>query len=287
MVSLVIAAAVPIAAAAYGVAEARMHRTRRYHLPVLPHGSKPLSILQVSDLHFRDPSARLASFLKGISSERFDLVVATGDLLGSPETMSECAKRLDELTGTLGRYFVFGSSDYYAPRFKNYLDYFLGRRRLGTKRNRTEEFRERLTATGWVDLNNRTVFTDLEGLHTQITGLDDPYLKRDDRSLLSRDPAADFALCVVHDPSPYLDAAEAGFDLIVGGHTHGGQVRLPFVGAVVTNSNLPRRLARGASKVGDAWLFVSPGLGTGKYAPFRFMCPPEASILNLGPSLSA
>ncbi|MGH7425130.1 MAG: metallophosphoesterase, partial [Candidatus Methylomirabilales bacterium] len=80
---------------------------------------------------------------------------------------------------------------------------------------------------------------------------------------------------------PYDAAARAGFDLIVTGHTHGGQVRLPLVGAVVTNSKLPRRYARGLSRIDGAWLQVNPGLGTGKYAPFRFLCPPEASVLEL------
>jgi predicted MPP superfamily phosphohydrolase len=88
---------------------------------------------------------------------------------------------------------------------------------------------------------------------------------------------------VVHDPAPYQDAAQAGFDLVVAGHTHGGQIRFPLIGAVVTNSTVPRRLALGASWVGRTLLFVTPGLGTGKFAPYRFLCPPEASVLELVP----
>jgi predicted MPP superfamily phosphohydrolase len=113
--------------------------------------------------------------------------------------------------------------------------------------------------------------------------MDDPFLHRDDRSLLRRNPDAAFAMCVVHDPSPYEDAARAGFDLVVAGHTHGGQIRFPLVGAVVTNSTVPRRLALGASWVGRTLLFVTPGLGTSKFAPYRFLCPPEASVLELVP----
>jgi predicted MPP superfamily phosphohydrolase len=164
---------------------------------------------------------------------------------------------------------------------KNYLDYFLRRKRIGTRRNPTERLRAGLLDEGWTDLTNLTLFAEIGQMRWQITGLDDPYLRREDRSLLVRSSSAEFALCVVHDPAPYADIARAGFDLVVSGHTHGGQVRLPFLGAVVTNSELPRRYARGLHRIDRTWLFVSPGLGTGKYAPFRFLCPPEASILEL------
>src|SRR5205823_10279384 len=149
--------------------------------------------------------------------------------------------------------------------------------------NRTEDFRRLLVQEGWMDLTNRTIEIKLGSLRTQVTGLDDPHLFRDDRTLLVRDPGADFAVCLVHDPAPYDDAARARYDLIVSGHTHGGQVRFPLVGAVVTNSALPRQLARWDSQVGESCLFVSPGLGTGKFSPFRFLCPPEASVLELTP----
>lgn len=275
--------AAPAACVAWGVVEARLYRVRRHTLPVLPPGADPITVLQVSDLHLRPSSDGLAAFLESLGEQRYDMVLATGDLLGDPRSVERCAELLNGLTGTMGRFFVLGSSDYYAPVFKNYLDYFAGRRRPGTRRNRTEDFRGLLLAKGWTDLTNRTLQLDLDGLAAQVTGLDDPYLGRDDRSLLVRDPGAAFALCVVHDPAPYAHAAGAGFDLVVAGHTHGGQVRFPLVGAVVTNSDLPRRYARGPSRIGDSVLFVNPGLGTGKYAPFRFLCKPEASVLELVP----
>lgn len=268
-------------AIAYGVAEARMHRINRYVFPILPKGARPISILQVSDLHLRLTTKRLIAFLKSLDSDEYDVVLATGDLLGGPDAMPLCTTLLNRLRGRSGRYFVFGSSDYYAPKFKNYLDYFLKRRRVSTRRNPTQQFREGLEREGWIEMTNRTLIGDFNGTTIQLTGLDDPYLHRDDRSLLQREPKAQVAICVVHDPAPYDDALAAGFDLVVGGHTHGGQVRIPFIGAVVTNSTLPTSLAKGAHQIDDGWLFVSPGLGTGKYAPFRFLSPPEASVLEL------
>lgn len=274
-------AAAAFGAIAYGVAEARMHRINRYEFPILPKGARPITILQVSDLHLRLTTKRLIAFLRSLDSDEYDVVLATGDLLGSPEAMPLCTTLLNRLRGRVGRYFVFGSSDYYAPKFKNYLDYFLKRRRVSTRRNPTERFRDGLKREGWIEMTNRTLIGDFNGTTLQLTGLDDPYLHRDDRSLLRRETQTQVAICVVHDPAPYDEALAAGFDLVVAGHTHGGQVRIPFIGAVVTNSTLPTSLAKGAHKIDDGWLFVSPGLGTGKYAPFRFLSPPEASVLEL------
>jgi hypothetical protein len=89
-----------------------------------------------------------------------------------------------------------------------------------------------------------------------------------------------------HSPEPrILDSfAGDGYDLVLSGHTHGGQLRLPGYGAIVTNCGLDRSRARGASRWGaHTWLHVSAGMGTSPYAPVRFACPPEASLLTLVP----
>ena len=277
---LAAAAAAPIA---YGFIEARSYRLRTHRIPVLPPGSRDLTILQLSDFHLRRSKRKMIGFLESLHERSFDLVLATGDLLGDPDSVKVCLPLLNGMQATVARCFVFGSSDYYAPMLKNYLDYLSKRRRHSTDRNPTRKFRSGLLEAGWIDLNNSQTFLDHEGIRIQMTGLDDPYLHRDDRRLLVRDPSAGLAILVVHDPAPYQDAQDAGYDLVIAGHTHGGQVRMPFVGALVTNSTLPTSLARGLSHLDPGWLFVSPGLGTGKYAPFRFLCPPEASVIQLVP----
>ena len=275
------------ACVAYGVLEARQYRIRRHVIPCLPPGASPVRVLQVSDTHLQASNRRLTDFLASLGDEEYDLVIASGDMLGGRDSVEPLARVLGGMRATTARLFVLGSSDYYVPRLRNYFNYFRRpgsrRRRRHRSRNRTEDFRRLLVQEGWMDLTNRTIEIKLGSLRTQVTGLDDPHILRDDRTLLVRDPAADFAVCLVHDPAPYDDAARARYDLIVSGHTHGGQVRFPLVGALVTNSPLPRQLARWDSQVRESWLFVSPGLGTGKFAPFRFLCPPEASVLELTP----
>lgn len=274
-------AAAGVAPVAYGLVEAKRYRVREHTLPVLPPGANPIRILQVSDFHLRFANRRMIRFLESLGGREYDLVFATGDLLGGTEVAGECLRLLNGLRASTARMFVFGSSDYYAPVLKNYLDYFLKRRRHGASRNPTEQFRRGLLEAGWRDLNNAGAMLEVNATRIQVTGLDDPYLRRDDRKLLHRDAGAELAILVVHDPAPYAEAIAAGYDLVVAGHTHGGQVRMPFLGALVTNSTLPTHLAMGASEVQGSWLFVTPGVGTGKYAPFRFLCPPEASVLNL------
>lgn len=281
------AAAAAGACVAYGFVEARRYRTRRHVIPCLPPGAAPVRILEVSDTHMQASNRRLRAFLESLASEEYDVVYAAGDMLGGPDSVEPLAAALNTLRATTARVFVLGSSDYYVPRLRSYVKYLRRpgstRRRRRRSRNRTEEYRRLLIEAGWMELTNRQVEIKLGTLRTQVTGLDDPHLTRDDRTLLVRDPAADFSLCLVHDPAPYADAARAGYDLVLSGHTHGGQVRMPLIGALVTNSHLPRRYARWTSRIGDTWLFVSPGLGTSRFAPFRFLCPPEASVVELTP----
>jgi predicted MPP superfamily phosphohydrolase len=85
----------------------------------------------------------------------------------------------------------------------------------------------------------------------------------------------------MHSPDSAPESAALGYDLLVAGHTHGGQVCVPGLGALVTNSSMPPRLAAGLIRMGTAILHTSPGLGTSKYAPFRFACRPEATLLEL------
>ena len=186
---------------------------------------------------------------------------------------------------------VLGSNDYWAPRPKSPFIYFREptHRRLGAELD-TPRLRAGLRADGWriVDNVRERVATAVGDL--DVVGLGDPHLwlDRPDRVTWTP-PAADavVGLGLVHAPyTAVLDRFErTGFDVVLAGHTHGGQVRVPGYGALVANCDLPLRQARGASRVGGRMrLHVSAGLGHSRYAPVRFACRPEATVIDLVPA---
>ena len=277
-------AAAGAACVGYGIlVERDWYRLRRERVEALAPGQPPLTVLHLSDLHLTVADGRRLAFLERLAGERVDLVVLTGDMLGEPGALDPVLEALGRFRPRLGAVAVLGSNDYWAPRFRNPLGYFLGpssRRRRSSGRNPWRELVDGLEARGWTVLSNRRGrLGDVE-----LAGMDDPHIRRDDLDV-AVPPNGRLRLGVVH--SPYrraLDAFERnGYELLLAGHTHGGQVRLPGVGALVTNCDLPRDRVRGLSRWGSSWLHVSAGLGTSKYAPFRFACRPEASLLTVVP----
>jgi predicted MPP superfamily phosphohydrolase len=184
--------------------------------------------------------------------------------------------------GRLASWFVLGSNDYFVPKPLNYLKYFrTGRRPRRARRGRSADLVAQLEAGGWGHICNVRLEVDLEGLPLELLGLDDAHINWHDSRVIPRSAPDRFGLAVMHSPDSAPESAACGYELIVAGHTHGGQVRLPLVGALVTNSTMPRRLASGLIRMGSALMYLSPGLGTSKFAPFRFLCRPEATLLEL------
>jgi uncharacterized protein len=282
----IVAPAVGIGCVAYGVfVERRWFRAAHYRLELLPAGaSSPLRVLHLSDIHFLRTDRAKQRFLASLPSP--DLCVVTGDIVGEPEAVEGAVAALRPVRGRLASWFVLGSNDYFAPQPLNYAAYFAWRRhrhRPGV-RGRSADLVAQLESDGWVHLKNRRTSLAGDGVRFEVVGMDDPHIERHDLRVAPRRDPAGVGLAVVHSPEPVPELAGLGYDLILAGHTHGGQVRLPFVGALVTNSSIPARLCMGMSRLGRTFLHVSPGLGTSKYAPFRFLCRPEATILELVPS---
>ena len=286
------------AALAYARAEAASYRLRRSEVPLRRGGQHPLRILHLSDLHMTPRRHRLQDWVASLAELRPELVVVTGDFLAHPDAVDPVMASLDPLLHLPGA-FVLGSNDYYAPRPINPLAYLAGPSDLHPDRAELPwpDLVSQLTAAGWAHLRNERRVLEVGDRTIELRGVDDPHIERDDYSLVagSPDESVDLALGVAH--APYLRVVDAmaadGLDLVLAGHTHGGQVRVPGVGALVTNCDLDRRQARGLSTVPrplmefaphdrpDMWLHVSAGLGTSPYAPIRFACPPEATLITL------
>ncbi len=285
-------AAAGTACVAYGTfIERRWYRLREVALPgaLRPQATGALRILHLSDLHLDPPQAHKVRFVQALAAQHYDLVVVTGDLLGAVRAEDEAAALMATLTadGTPGLV-VLGSNDLFAPTLKSphrYLtdpDYRSHGEALDLDR-----LVDGLQTAGYQVLRNaRTVVSTRHGA-VAAGGIDDPHLQDTllpDLAEVAVDDGSGAALHlgVVH--APYTAALDllvaAGHDLLLAGHTHGGQVRFPPIGAVVGNCDLPLGQIRGASRYRDRWLHISPGLGTSRYAPFRFACRPEATILH-------
>ncbi len=279
---LVILAAGALVLAYAVLIERRWYRLRRHRLAILPTDTSGLTVLHLSDLHLLRHDEGKRRFLASLP--RADVAVITGDLLGEPEAVEFAAAALRPVRGRVASLFVLGSNDLYVPRPNNPFRYFVRndrRRRLLGRRGRAQDLVRELERDGWVHLRNRKYGRRVDGVPMEIVGLDDPHVHRADLSVAPRTTPDAFGLAVVHSPDPAPELAALGYDLVVAGHTHGGQIRLPLVGALVTNCSVPTRLARGLARLGGTYLHVSPGLGTSKYAPFRLLCRPEATLLEL------
>ncbi|MGH8870200.1 MAG: metallophosphoesterase [Actinomycetes bacterium] len=289
--------AVPLALAGAAVAgigyaaglERNAFVLRRVEIPVLPRGARPLRVLQISDAHLTPGQARKREWIRSLAALEPDLVVNTGDSIAHQEAVPAFLEAVGPLLDRPGA-FVLGSNDLYEPVFKNPAKYLLpddGKRVHGPMLP-WQDLRDGMRAAGWADLTNARGRLKVDGREIELVGVDDPHLELDRYDLVSGppDPSSDFSLGVLHSPEPrVLDKFAAdGFPLVLAGHTHGGQLRVPLYGALVTNCGIDRARARGLSAYGPAWLHVSAGLGTSPYAPVRFACPPEASLLTLVPA---
>ena len=283
---------------AYAAWEARAFTLRRVSLPVLPPGHAPLRVLHLSDVHMTPGQARKQAWLRGLADLEPDLVINTGDNLAHRDSVPVMRATLGPLLDVPG-VFVFGSNDYFAPSLRNPVRYLLpddGRRNTHVPPLPWRDLRRVFEDAGWVDLTNTRASVKVDGTSIAVAGVDDPHLGSDrlDAGAGPADASADLRLAVAH--APYLRVldqfAADGYDAIIAGHTHGGQVCLPYVGALTTNCDLEPARAKGLhrhpadSRPGDpgsAWLHVSAGLGTSPYARIRVACRPEATLLTLTP----
>ena len=294
---------VPVTAAAgaavlgyAAIIERNWFALRKFEIPILPPGTGPLRILHISDAHLTPGRKRLRSWIRSLDELDPHLVVNTGDSIAHPQSVGYFLDSLGPLLSRPG-VFVLGSNDLFAPEPFNPALYLLGpstaRRKKKAPDLPWEMLRDGMTAAGWLDLDNRRGRLTAGGLDIAVAGVHDAHIKRDRYAQVAgrADAGADLRIAVMHSPEPRLldQFAADGYDLLLAGHTHGGQLCLPWYGTLVTNCGIDRKRARGLHRHpagGPAWLHVSAGLGTSPWAPARFACRPEASLLTLTPRLS-
>jgi predicted MPP superfamily phosphohydrolase len=290
-----LAASVAVAgtgALAYGsLYERNAFTLRRLSVPALAAGSRPLRVLHLSDLHVTARQRGKLAWLAELARLVPDLVALTGDVVCAEEARGPLLTALAPLFSFPG-VFVPGNNDYFVPTLTSphrYLNRSEAAESTGVPLDWAGLAKDLTAASGWTELTNTRAVLAVGGSRIDVRGVDDARLRRDRPDLVAggAQPGTELALGLSHTPEPrVLDAFTAdGVGLILSGHTHGGQIRLPGIGALVSNCGLDRSRVRGLSRhvtaAGAAWLHVSPGLGTSPFAPVRLGCRPEATLLCL------
>ncbi len=252
----------------------------------------------LTDLHMTPGQRAKQEWLAGLAGLRPDLVVDTGDNLAHRDAVPVVTDALGPLLDVPG-VFVHGSNDYFEPSFRNPFAYLLpdtGKRHTDVPELPWRELSRTFTDAGWLDLTNTRGRVRVGDLDLAFTGVDDPHLGYDrlDEVAGPADPEVDVRLGITH--APYLRVLDAfardGYDAVLAGHTHGGQVCLPGGRALATNCDLEPARARGVHRhpadsapgdPGSTWMHVGAGLGTSPYARIRVACRPEAVLLTLVP----
>ncbi|MCC2030331.1 metallophosphoesterase [Microbacterium sp. YMB-B2] len=289
--------AVGVACAVWGIGiERYLFTVREATAAALPPGSAPLRVLHISDAHMAPWQRRKQQWLASLADLEPDLIVNTGDNLGHRDGLAGLRRAFEPFAGVPG-VFVHGSNDVHGPTPKNPLLYFAGpsKTHVAPEHLDTSALDAFLSdELGWADLNNTAASVQLGGRRLDFFGVSDAHREWDDLDALpgaiarlgERDAATPL-LGVTH--APYQRVlnrfTDLGAQAIFGGHTHGGQVCLPFYGTLVANCDIPLKQAKGLS----AWthggrsipLNVSAGIGHSIYAPVRFACRPEATLLTL------
>lgn len=240
----------------------------------LPANSPPLRLLHLSDLHIERLGCREAQLLALIHQADPDIILITGDYVNlsnntDPETHAQVRQLLSQLSARGGVFAVLGSPAVDLP---------------GVIPALFEDLPVRLLRNEGVELHGAS------GQRVTVVGIDCRHDIAGDTLVLDHALAGVTGtgprLLLYHSPELMPAAVARDIDLYLCGHTHGGQVRLPGIGALLTSSRLGRRYVMGHYHEGRTHLYVSRGVGfEGLGAPrVRFLCPPEITLVTLSGS---
>jgi hypothetical protein len=232
-------------------------RHNRIASPLLPAAFRGFTVLQLSDLHVEMNREAMQQVEALVTSLQYDVCVLTGDFRGRTfgpfgDTLEQMARITSVLKGPL--YGVLGNHDTIAmvPGLEE-----MGIRMLLNERDVIERGSDRIHLAGIDDAH----FYQSDSIEKAAAGI----------------PREEFSILISHTPEVYKDAAHAGFDVMISGHTHGGQICLPGGIPITLDSRLPRHMGAGPWKYSHLSGYTSVGAGS-SVVPVRFNCPPEITL---------
>ncbi len=227
----------------------------------LPPRASGLRIIHISDLHLRRWGRVEQALQDALSAIDYDLLLITGDFADSPRYHKKTAELLDRLLSpirpSLGTYGVLGNHD--SPALAEY----------------------DLPITF---LRNSMRIIDVGSFDFYLAGVEQHVRYRGSLSeAIDSYPYDGLLVVMAHYPSTSFELPPGAGAIMLSGHTHGGQIRVPGLGCVFANDNIPNSMARGLHSVRGNWLHVTPGIGMSSILRLRVLCPPEISVLTLEP----
>lgn len=247
----------------------------------------PLRVLHITDTHFRGRDGVVLDFLRRLAgAEDFDLVFYTGDLIHCPDGITSLTEAVSLFEPRLGSYAVLGGHDYVQVKAPSVYWHMLTLRRLrwACRPNPVDHLIGQLEAGGVTVLSDQSARVECpDGRPLTLVGLRDAFQFEPDYESAWRGVGPDEPVIVLaHSPDVLPEVARRGAAAAFFGHTHGGQIRLPGLGALVTRTSMPRAASRGVFRCAETSCVVNCGLGAAPATPFRLLCPPEVVVAELG-----
>jgi len=263
---------------------------------------------------------KLYEFIQTLGNGEYDFIFITGDMVENLGNAHYLVDMLSPLRARYGKYAVLGVHDHYNKAFYEFARNMFKRKRKYNSVNDTRELAGRLKAIGIEVLDNesRALNILVSGIERmELIGLDDPVIEKLDlyKAFLDIDPlkkgevvdGSNFheiekdvfelhggrphhlhregvlRMVLLHTPDSHVLSTlyNKQADIILSGHTHGGQVRLPLLGAIISGCRIKTKFASGLFYFKGFVLFISRGLGEGRYSQFRCYCPPEAVRISV------
>ena len=226
----------------------------------IPDALSGLRLAHVSDFHFRKWEQVHVQAQEALCALKPDLLLLTGDYAVNPQQWQKPLEMLCRLLEPIAKdtpiYAVMGNHDHPDMLADSSIPA--------------------------VFLRNESVTLEHNGVPFEVVGVDQHHFGGEDiRAALGESSERAFTLLLAHYPSTVFRLPPGRVDLQLSGHTHGGQIRIPFFGCIWPNDKISCRMARGLHAVGGTLLHVTPGLGVSNPIPVRFRCPPEISVLTL------
>lgn len=250
-----------------------------------------IKLLHFSDLHLISPSKTFDNWFKYLRTIESDVVIVSGDLIDHDRGIDVCVEYLSMLKPRYGTFVAYGNHDKYQLGLKE-LIFFVSLKKF--RPNNLSLLRAKLENKGIKVLDNKIATLDINGATIKMVGIDcplgydrihNPQRFREEilkiRALVNQSRDNNYSILISHVPDLIKELDTSHINLILSSHTHGGQIRLPFLGPLIAMSSFQRKYNRGLYRYNGSYLHVSPGLGVSATTPFRLGCSSTATLLVL------